>query len=40
MREFMRRLKLYDGKYMRMNIGKNVSINLKESKLQFIVMKE
>ncbi len=39
MREFIRRLKLYDGKYMKMNIGKNVSINLKEYMLQFDVVK-
>jgi tRNA(Ile)-lysidine synthetase-like protein len=40
MREFIRRLKLYDGKYMKMNIGKNVSINLKEYMLQFDVVKD
>lgn len=40
MREFVRRLKLYDGIYMQMNIGKKVSINLKKNMLHFIVQKE
>ncbi len=40
MREFMRRLKLYDGNYMKMNIGKKVAIILKGTVLQFLVVKE